>query len=111
MAVIGNGESGALSPLEAAQETYETGLHHLNGPSQLAFVKIVYGGSLLSFGGMLALTASVEASGLQESNPGIPTVLQGATFPIGLVIIYFIGAELYVLHPFWYYSPHFKYPN
>lgn len=35
-----NGESGALSPLETAQGTYKTGLHHLNEPSQLAFVKM-----------------------------------------------------------------------
>lgn len=66
-----NGESGALSPLEAAQGTYKTGLRHLNEPSQLAFVKNVYGGSLLSSGGMLALTASVGASVLQESNTRI----------------------------------------
>lgn len=63
-----NGESGAF---EAAQGTYKTGLHHLNESSQLAFVKNVYGGSLLSSGGMLALTASVGASVLQESNPRI----------------------------------------
>ena len=72
-----NGESGALSPLEATQETYETGLHHLNKPSQLVFVKNAYGGSLLSLGGMPALTASAETPGLQELNPGIPRVLQG----------------------------------
>ena len=95
-----NRESGALSPLEATQETYETGLHHPNKPSQLVFVKNVYRGSLLSLGGMLAPTASAETPGLQEMNPGIPRVLQGATFPIGIVIIYFVGAELYVLHPF-----------
>ena len=69
-----NGESGALSPLEAAQGTYKTGFHHLNEPSQLAFVKNVYGGSLLSSSSMLALTASVGASVLQESNPRIPRV-------------------------------------
>ena len=74
-----NGENGAF---EAARGTYKTGLHHLNESSQLTFVRNVYGGSLLSSGGMLALTPSVGASVLQESNPRIPRVLQGLLFQL-----------------------------
>ncbi|KAF2873632.1 Formate/nitrite transporter [Massariosphaeria phaeospora] len=96
-----NTRTGALSPLEAAQSTFETALHHLNEPTQLAFFKNVFGALLLSFGGIFALIVSQGSPGLEETNPGLPKMLMGATFPVGLVLIYFVGAELFTGYPMW----------
>jgi len=94
-------ESGALSPVEAAQETLETAVHHLNEPSQLALLKNIYGGLLLSMGGIAATVASGGCPSLANSNPGLPRILNGLIFPLGLVFIYFVGAELYTGYPMW----------
>lgn len=91
--------SGALSPPYATLETYQTGLHHLHENLLITFTKSFYGGLLLSAGGLLSLTVAGGSSGM---SPGIERLLQGLTFPIGLVIIYFVGAELYTGYPMWF---------
>lgn len=86
--------AGALSPLQATQDLYNVGLHHLTESSQLAFIKNVAGGLLLSFGGLVSRIASAGSPQLEQSNPGLVRLLEGLFFPIGLVAIYFVGAEL-----------------
>ena len=93
--------AGALNPLDATDEIYGTGLHHLYEPTQLTFLKNVYGGLLFSFAGLFALISAAGSPALEQSNPGLVRLLQGATFPVGPVIIYFIGAELYTGYPMW----------
>ena len=94
-------DSGALNPLDAAEQLYETGLHHLYEPTQLTFLKNIYGGLLFGFAGLFSITAAAGVPGLEESNPGLPKLVQGATFPLGLVIVYFVGAELFTGYPMW----------
>ncbi|KAI5275915.1 Formate/nitrite transporter [Aureobasidium subglaciale] len=91
--------TGALSPQKAAEETLETGVHHLEEDLQLTFLKNVYGALLVSAGGLLSLTITTGTPGLSEHNPGLPRILQGLTFPIGLVLVYLVGAELYTGYP------------
>lgn len=85
---------GLLSPPDAAVETYENGLDHLYAATHLSFVKNINGGILFSFAGLFSIIASAGLPGLEESNPGIPRLVQGATFALGIVIVYFVGAEL-----------------
>jgi len=91
--------SGALPPAQAAQNVLETGYHHLSEAAQLTFFKNIFGGLLLSAGGLLSLILQTGSPGLTQSNPGIGQVLQGITFPIGLVLVYFVGAELFTGYP------------
>jgi formate/nitrite transporter FocA (FNT family) len=93
--------SGALSPQEAAEKTLETGHHHLTEALQLTFLKNIYGGMLLGAAGILSLTLTTGSPGLTDANPGLHRVLQACTFPIGLVLVYFIGAELFTGYPMW----------
>ena len=93
--------AGALSPLDAAEQLYQTGLHHLYEPTQLTFLKNIYGGLLFGFAGLFSLIAAAGVPSLEKSNPGLPKLLQGATFPVGLVIVYFVGAELFTGYPMW----------
>lgn len=97
--------SGALSPQKAAEDTLEIGKHHLSEALQLTFLKSIYGGLLLSAGGVLSLILVTGTPTLTESNPGIARVLQGITFPVGLVLVYFTGAELMTGYPMWYTHP------
>ena len=90
--------TGTLSPQEATTAIYETGLHHLYEPTQLMFIKNVYGGLLVGFGGVLSQIASKGSPGLLASNPGLVKLLQGATFPVSLICAYTVGAELYVFN-------------
>ncbi|THW37530.1 Formate/nitrite transporter [Aureobasidium pullulans] len=94
--------TGALTPRKAAEKTLETGVHHLEEDLQLTFLKNVYGALLVSAGGLLSLTITTGSPGLSESNPGLPRILQGLTFPIGLVLVYLVGAELYTGYPMWF---------
>lgn len=96
----GHPASGGLTPEDAAIETLEIGLHHLCETVELAFLKNVYGGLLLSAGGLLAL---VLATGFPDydSDPGISRLLQGTAFPVGLIVVYFLGAELFTGYPMW----------
>ncbi|GAB1735034.1 hypothetical protein NU219Hw_g104t1 [Hortaea werneckii] len=96
----GHPASGGLTPEDAAIETLQTGLHHLCETVELAFLKNVYGGLLLSAGGLLAL---VLATGFPDydSDPGISRLLQGTAFPVGLIVVYFLGAELFTGYPMW----------
>ena len=86
--------AGSLSPKDAAEETLETGVHHLSETIELAFLKNVFGGLLLSAGGLLALVLAAGFPEYTDSNPSLMRLLQGSTFPIGLIIVYLLGAEL-----------------
>ena len=87
--------------MDAAELLYQNGLHHLSEPTQLTFLKNIYGALLFSFAGHISIIAAAGLSGLEQRNPAIPRIVQGAIFPLCLVIIYFIGAELYTGYPMW----------
>lgn len=96
---MSDAKSGCLSPQEATNETCQVGTEHLHESLLLTLLKSFYGGLLLSAGGLLSLTVS---AGSPDTAPGVQRLLQGLTFPIGLVIIYFVGAELYTGYPMWF---------
>lgn len=92
-------KSGSLSPAAATTETLETGIHHLHQALPITFLKAFFGGLLLSAGGLLSLSIS---GGDPDLAPGIEHLLLGLTFPVGLVIIYFVGGDLYTGYPMWF---------
>ncbi|GAB7343514.1 hypothetical protein MBLNU457_1525t2 [Dothideomycetes sp. NU457] len=94
--------TGAKPPVKAAEDTLETGVHHLDEDLQLTFLKNIYGALLLSAGGILSLIIETGSPSLIKANPGMGHILQGITFPIGLVLVYFVGAELYTGYPMWF---------
>lgn len=52
-------------------------------------------GAYIAFGGLLALIVGGGAPGIAASNPGITKFLFGATFPLGLILVVVVGAELF----------------
>ena len=90
----GTAVTGALSPEEMVYEVLETGIHHLSETSELSFLKNLYGGMIISAGGLLALLMYTGFPQATAENPGFKFLLEGAAFPVGLVVVYFLGAEL-----------------
>lgn len=52
-------------------------------------------GAYIAFGGLLAIIVGGGAPGIAASNPGITKFLFGATFPLGLILVVVVGAELF----------------
>lgn len=92
-----------LTPASAARTTLTTGLHHLSEPLSQALVKNLMGSLLLSAGSLLAQILSHGFPTATASNPGLQRLLSGAAFPVGLIIVYALGAELFTGYPMWYF--------
>ena len=93
--------AGGLSPTSTAHETLSTGEHHLTESPDLILLKNLYGGILISAGGTLSLLLATGFPALGDANPALPRLLQGLTFPLGLVVVYLVGAELFTGYPMW----------
>lgn len=93
--------TGALSPADAAVDVFKDAVHHLSEPLTITFLNSIQGGLLLSAGGVLSSILSTGVNGIGKDNPAIPQLLEGLTFPIGLVLIYLVGAELFTGYPMW----------
>lgn len=96
---MSDAKSGSLDPPSATKESLKVGREHLHTSLVITLIKSFYGGLLLSAGGLLSLSI---AGGSANLAPGIERLLQGLLFPVGLVIIYFVGAELYTGYPMWF---------
>lgn len=94
-------DAGALNLLDAAEKLYQTGLHHFYEPTQPTVLKNIYGGLIFGFAGLFSLIAAAGVPSFEKSNPGLPRLLQEATFPLGLVIVYGVSAELFTGYPMW----------
>lgn len=52
-------------------------------------------GAYIAFGGLLAIIVGGGSPGIAANNPGITKFLFGAMFPIGLILVVIVGAELF----------------
>lgn len=63
-------------------------------PARL-FMAAIAAGAFIAIGGILSLTVGFGFPGLSESNPGLAKILAGSLFPIGLILVVVLGAELF----------------
>lgn len=52
-------------------------------------------GAYIAFGGLLAIIVGGGVPSIAAQNPGIAKFLFGATFPLGLILVVIVGAELF----------------
>jgi formate/nitrite transporter len=52
-------------------------------------------GAYIAFGGLLAIIVGGGSPGIAAENPGLTKFLFGATFPLGLILVVIVGAELF----------------
>lgn len=93
--------SGALTPGAAVESIYSDALHHLDEPSQLAFLKNMIGGIQVGVAGLASLVIAGGCHGIEQNNPGMTHFIQGAIFSTGLILVYLTGAELFTGYPMW----------
>lgn len=55
----------------------------------------VMAGIYIAFGGILSLTLGYGFPEITAANPGLQKLLSGAAFPIGLILVVVLGAELF----------------
>ena len=52
-------------------------------------------GAYIAFGGLLAIIVGGGSPEIAANNPGLVKFLFGATFPLGLILVVVLGAELF----------------
>ncbi len=52
-------------------------------------------GIYIAFGGLLSSLAAAGFGGVSSANPFFPKFIAGATFPVGLMLVILVGAELF----------------
>lgn len=58
-------------------------------------VSAALAGAFIAFGGILSVIVGRGFPGLAEANPALPRLLAGAVFPVGLILVVVLGAELF----------------
>lgn len=58
-------------------------------------VSAALAGAFVAFGGILSVMVGRGFSGLSADNPALPHMLSGAVFPVGLILVVVLGAELF----------------
>lgn len=83
------------SPIEvikqAGKNAITKGQYSISKTLILAFMA----GAYISFGGLLAIIIAGGSPSIMASNPGITKFLFGAAFPLGLILVVLVGAELF----------------
>ncbi|MDE5662621.1 MAG: formate/nitrite transporter family protein [Muribaculaceae bacterium] len=59
------------------------------------FVAAVAAGVFIAMGGILSLTVGFGMPGVAAANPAVAKLLAGCMFPIGLILVVVLGAELF----------------
>ncbi|MDE7109307.1 MAG: formate/nitrite transporter family protein [Muribaculaceae bacterium] len=58
-------------------------------------VAAIAAGIFIAIGGILSLTVGFGFQGISSENPSLCKILAGATFPVGLILVVVLGAELF----------------
>ncbi|MCL5129487.1 formate/nitrite transporter family protein [Algibacter sp. L4_22] len=83
------------TPKEVVQIVNKLALNKGNYKINKTLILAFLAGAYIAFGGLLAIIVGGGSPGLAASNPGIVKFLFGATFPIGLILVVTVGAELF----------------
>jgi formate/nitrite transporter len=83
------------SPKEVINIVNELSIHKTKYTIKKTITLAILAGAYIAFGGLLAIIVAGGLPGITASNPGITKFLFGATFPIGLILVVIVGAELF----------------
>ncbi|KAK6458223.1 putative formate transporter 1 [Scheffersomyces xylosifermentans] len=88
-------ESYYLTTHETALAVVATAMKKARLRIDTLILNSIMGGILFSTGGMLYVLVGSNCYGLNESNPGIVSLIQGALYPIGLFYVVIMGVDLF----------------
>lgn len=84
-----------LTPIQTTDAAVKAGKAKVAiGPLQLT-VKGIMAGAFIALGGALSLIVGYGFPAVTESNPAMQRLLSGAMFPVGLILVVILGAELF----------------
>lgn len=84
-----------FSPSEVLNNTVDLGITKANLPFTKLFLLGMLAGIYISIGGVLSTLVGYGMPALAERNPILPKLLAGLTFPLGLILVQHVGAELF----------------
>jgi len=82
-----------LSPKQAAEAMVESGVTRHAQRIDVLFLKAIWGGIFLSYGGFFESVVGGSSSA-NANNPGLLRLVEGLVFPVGLAMIVLTGSEL-----------------
>lgn len=85
------------TPRQIAESALETGIRKVSlssTPTRQILLSIL-AGCYIAFGGTLSLIIGYGFPEITAHNPGLQRLLSGSTFPIGLILVVVLGAELF----------------
>lgn len=87
-----------LSPGEIADASLASGtakIQSTRSAKPRLLVQAMLAGAFIAFGGTLSLIVGYGFPGFTAENPGLQKLLCGCMFPIGLILVVVLGAELF----------------
>lgn len=83
------------TPSEVIDLTHSLASKKLHTPWGQLFILGMLAGAYIAMGGLLSSLAAAGVGGWATNNPFLPKLLAGATFPVGLMLVMLVGAELF----------------
>ncbi len=83
------------TPYEVIDITRAMACKKYHTPYHKLFILGLLAGVYIAMGGLLSTMAAAGVGGIAETNPVIPKLLSGITFPVGLMLVILVGAELF----------------
>ncbi len=84
------------TPYDVIDQAIQIGIKKRQTPYYKLFILGLLAGGYIALGGLLAATLSAGTiTGIGTSNPIIPRLLGAMVFPIGLIFVVLVGAELF----------------
>ncbi|WP_066217859.1 formate/nitrite transporter family protein [Formosa haliotis] len=83
------------SPKEGIKIVNEIALNKEGYTVSKTLILAFLAGAYVAFGGLLAIIISGGSPGIAANNPGLAKFLFGAAFPLGLILVVLVGAELF----------------
>lgn len=83
------------TPQEVIENTIKVGIKKYEMPWRKIFLLGILAGIYIAMGGLLSSLCAAGVNGWTTENPIISKLLAGITFPLGLILVVLVGAELF----------------
>ena len=83
------------TPKEIADATLDIGRSKVSLTPSKLFIQAIQAGAFIAFGGILSVIVGFGFPEVTAGNPSLQRLLSGCMFPIGLILVVVLGAELF----------------
>ncbi|MCH5221557.1 MAG: formate/nitrite transporter family protein [Muribaculaceae bacterium] len=83
------------TPQEIQQTAFEAGINKAKRPIGRLIVGSVLAGAFIALGGVLSIITGYGLPELTAGNPAVQRIVSGLFFPIGLMLVVVLGADLF----------------